>query len=120
MGLITNCKSELSMSCTCQKNLWDGKGETRPVYTHRQRAATGRSYLSPPATARVLQQDAEGVRPGAQVPVEEAPAGHGQLHPGHARGHLRAEHSVRRPGPDPARPRCGGAEARAGDRKNVV
>lgn len=79
-------------------------------------AAQGHRLLLPQPTGYRprLQQDAEGVRPGAQVPVEEAPAGHGQLHPGHACGHLRAEHSVRRPGPDPARPRWGGAEARAG------
>lgn len=85
----------------------------RRVEPHRQRSAAGSSYLGPAATARVLQQDTQGVRPGAQVPVEEVPAGHGQLHPGHAGGHLRAEHSVRRRGPDPARPRSGGAEARA-------
>lgn len=63
-------------------------------------------YLSPLAAAHVLQQDAEGIRLGADVPVEEALAGHGQLHPAHALRHLRAEAqkgSGPAAAPDPAR-----------------
>lgn len=60
MGLLTNHKSELNMSCTCQENLWDGKGEIRRAYTHRQRRATGCSYLSPPATARACSRTQRG------------------------------------------------------------
>lgn len=63
-------------------------------------------YLSPLAAAHVLQQDAEGIRLGADVPVEEVLAGHGQLHPAHALRHLRAEAqkgSGPAAAPDPAR-----------------
>lgn len=74
-------------------------------------------HLSPLPAARVLQQHTERVGAGAQVLVQEAPAGHGQFHAGHAPGHLWAEHSVRqtdrrtdRPRPPPRAP--GGARGR--------